>query len=55
MNNLKRFSICKLAGHKWAKIAYQPMEPGTGYFLKCLRCDKENHDVAAPGVRPAPF
>jgi hypothetical protein len=52
---LKRFTVCKVRNHKWAKIAYQPMEPGTGYFLRCLRCDKENHNLSAPHVRPAPF
>ena len=24
MNNLKRFTVCKLAGHKWLKISYPP-------------------------------
>ena len=47
MNNLKRFTICKLAGHKYVKIAYPPAPEGegTGTFLRCLRCDKENHDA----------
>ena len=22
MNNLKRFTVCKLANHKWLKVAY---------------------------------
>jgi hypothetical protein len=51
MNNLKRFTVCKLANHKWAKVAYQPLESGTGYFIRCLRCGKEMHDVGRPGVR----
>ena len=45
MNNLKRFTICKLAGHKWVTITYPRLsddEP-TGHFLRCQRCDKENH------------
>ena len=47
MNNLKRFSICKLAGHKWVKVAYPPSADGeaSGTFLRCQRCDKENHDA----------
>jgi hypothetical protein len=47
MNNLKRFTVCKLAGHHWAKVAYPPSEDGepTGTFLRCLRCDKENHEA----------
>ena len=47
MNNLKRFSICKLAGHKYAKVAYPPSPEGegSGTFLRCLRCGKENHNA----------
>ncbi len=47
MNNLKRFTVCKLAGHKWAKIPYprSPEGEATGTFLRCLRCDKENHNA----------
>jgi hypothetical protein len=48
---LKRLTICKLLNHKWNRIAYQPGEGGTGYFLRCRRCDKENH-TGGPGVRP---
>ncbi len=47
MNNLKRFTVCKLAGHKWLKISYPPTADGeaTGTFLRCERCDKENHEA----------
>jgi hypothetical protein len=47
MNNLKRFTVCKLADHKWAKIGYQPGSDGeaAGFFLRCLRCGKEDHDA----------
>jgi hypothetical protein len=48
MNNLKRFTVCKLAGHKWVKAAYPPTSDGestSGTFLRCLRCDKENHNA----------
>ena len=47
MNNLKRFTVCKLAGHKWSKIAYPVSADGeaTGFFLRCQRCDKENHEA----------
>jgi hypothetical protein len=24
MNNLKRFTVCKLAGHDWSKVTYPP-------------------------------
>ena len=53
MKILKRLTVCKLLNHKWARIAYQPLESGTMFFLRCQRCDKENHDVTnGPGVRP---
>lgn len=47
MNNLKRFTICKLAGHSWLKIGYPPGSDGetSGTFLRCRRCGKENHDA----------
>ena len=48
MNNLKRFTVCKLAGHKWTKVAYPPTSDGeatSATFLRCLRCGKENHDA----------
>ena len=47
VNNLKRFSVCKLAGHTWVKVAYPPSADGeaTGTFLRCQRCGKENHEA----------
>ena len=47
MNNLKRFTACKLAGHDWAKVAYPLTAEGeaTGFFLRCKRCGKEDHDA----------
>jgi hypothetical protein len=45
---LKRYTICKVADHKWAKAEY-PGSEGSGYFLRCLRCGKENHPGAAVG------
>ena len=45
-NNLKQFTVC-LAGHKWAKVSYPPTADGeaSGTYLRCLRCDKENHEA----------
>jgi hypothetical protein len=45
MDNLKRFTVCKLAGHGWLKIGYSPGTDGeaAGFFLRCRRCGKENH------------
>jgi hypothetical protein len=47
MNNLKRFTVCKLAGHQWVTISYPQGADGepSGVFLRCLRCGKENHDA----------
>lgn len=47
MDNLRRFTVCKLAGHKWAKIPYPrgADEEATGSFLRCLRCGKESHEA----------
>lgn len=50
MDNLKRFTVCKVMNHKWVKVAYQESADDTGYFLRCLRCGKENHE--GPSVRP---
>jgi hypothetical protein len=49
MNNLKRFTVCKLANHKWVKIPYPPAADGesSGQFLRCLRCGKENHEAGS--------
>ena len=54
MNNLKRFTVCKLAGHKWLKVAYPPGADGEDpetFFARCQRCGKENHNV---GTVPGP-
>ena len=47
MNNLKRFTVCKLAGHAWVKVAYPRLADGeaTGTFLRCQRCGKEDHEA----------
>jgi hypothetical protein len=47
MDNLKRFTVCKLAGHKWLRIGYPagPDGEASGVFLRCRRCDKEDHNA----------
>jgi hypothetical protein len=48
MDNLKRFTVCKLAGHKWNKIPYPPGPDGestSATFLRCQRCGKEDHNA----------
>ncbi len=54
MNNLKRFTTCKLFDHRWTKISY-PVGPDgerAGKFLRCLRCGKEDHDVGSIAKGP---
>ena len=54
MNNLKRFTLCKLAGHKWVRVAYPPGPDGEDpetFFPRCQRCGKENHSA---GTVPPP-
>ena len=41
--NVKRFTVC-LFSHKWTKVRY-PGEEDTGFFIRCLRCGHENHDI----------
>jgi hypothetical protein len=47
--NLKRFTLCLLLGHKWARIPYPPPADeeatDTGTFLRCLRCGHENYEA----------
>lgn len=56
MDNLKRFTVCKLAGHDWLTIAYPTGSDGEsgGRFLRCQRCGKENHEAGtvARGAGP---
>ena len=35
---------CLAAGHRWNKIRYPEADTAEGYFLRCRRCGKENHD-----------
>jgi hypothetical protein len=56
MNNLKRFTVCKLKGHDFVKVPYPrgSDEEGTGHFMRCQRCGKENHEygTVARGAGP---
>lgn len=56
MNNLKRFTLCKIAGHDWVRVAYPRGSDGEGAatFLRCQRCCKENHKAGtvARGAGP---
>ena len=54
MNNLKRFTTCKLFDHRWTKISYPVGSDGerAGMFLRCQRCGKEDHDAGAVAKGP---
>lgn len=54
MNNLKRFTICKLMGHNWGKVPYPPGPDGEkgGTFMRCHRCGKEDHDAGTVARGP---
>ena len=47
MDRLKRWTICVIANHRWAKAPYPAGSDGEagGTFLRCLRCGKEDHDA----------
>jgi hypothetical protein len=53
MNNLKRFTVCKVMNHKWAKTSYPPSPDGgvVGTYLRCRRCGKENHEGGSDYAR----
>ena len=59
MNQLMRFTVCKMTGHKWAKVGYPRTANGetSGHFVRCQRCGKEDHEAGkrpppTPGYRP---
>jgi hypothetical protein len=47
MDNLKRFTVCKLLNHAYVRVPYPPGPDGEegGTFLRCTRCGKENHNA----------
>jgi hypothetical protein len=44
--------LCFATGHRWNKIAYPDADTADGFFLRCRRCHKENHDSSS-GVNGA--
>ena len=50
MNNLKRFTVCKLAGHKWAKVGYPPLPTERPQVPSCAVVD-----VARKTMTPEPL
>jgi hypothetical protein len=55
--NVKRWTVC-LFRHDWAKVRYPGGGDGdedTGYFIRCVRCGHENHDVGGTSATGAPL
>ena len=48
MNNLNRFTVCKVTGHKWLTIGYPAGADGesSGTFLRCRDSTKSTQTVA---------
>jgi hypothetical protein len=57
MNQSKRFSVCMLMNHKWVKTRYPLGSDGEagGFFVRCRRCGKENHDAGVGGSGEGPI
>ena len=47
--SLKRWTLCLVRGHRWARIPYAGNDDGDVFFLRCLSCGYENHNAAMPG------
>jgi hypothetical protein len=49
---LTRWTTCLVRNHRWAKISYPgDGEERGGFFLRCLRCGYEKHDIGT-SVKP---
>ena len=49
--SIKRWTVCLVRGHRWARTPYLGSEGAPDvFFLRCMYCRFENHDGA--GVRP---
>lgn len=52
--NLKRWTICLVANHKWSKIPYGDHDDA-GMFLRCRRCGHEDHGGTSTIATGAPM
>ncbi len=50
--SVKRWTLCLLRGHRWARIPYGGNDDGNTFFLRCRSCGFENHDAGMLG-RPS--
>ena len=49
--SIKRWTLCLIRGHRWARISYPGSEGAPdAFFLRCMSCGYENHKGAS--VRP---
>jgi len=47
--NVKRWTLCLVRGHHWARVPYPGNDEGDQFFLRCMSCRYENHNAAMPG------
>ena len=52
--NVKRWTICLIANHRWCKVPYSQHED-TGRFLRCRRCGHEDHNTYGTIANGAPI
>ena len=52
--SVKRWTLCLLRGHRWARIAYEGSD-GAGSFLRCRSCGYENHNAEMLGRPSGPM
>ena len=48
--SVKRWTVCLLRGHRWAKTPYAGSDTADAFFVRCRYCGFENHN--GPSVRP---
>jgi hypothetical protein len=47
--NVKRWTLCLLRGHRWARTPYPGTDSADSFFVRCTSCHHENHN--GMGVR----
>jgi len=53
--NAKRWTLCLIRGHRWARTPYAGNDDGDQFFLRCTSCRYENHNAAMPGRPSGPI
>jgi hypothetical protein len=50
--SVKRWTLCLMRGHRWARTPYEGNTDGDTYFIRCMVCGFENHNPPILG-RPS--